>query len=177
LGKILWLYFKPELQTITTNINKEAATINKIIIQSAHLSIPQSSQILHSYKVPWWNKKLTQMHQRKKNAWKTLNRDISQANIISYRRANPLLKRKIKIRKREATIAFTSTIQSNTPTSTIWNNIRRFCGLNQCKKIHCVNNTTNTHEHTLQTNSHNTGLALPQITISTYNSHLTNISQ
>jgi len=99
------------------------------------------------------------MHQTKKNAWKTLNRDISQANIISYRGANQLLKRKIKIRKREATIAFTSTIQSNTPTSTILNNIRRFCGLNQYKQIHCVNNTTNTHEIAKQF----AGLALPQI--------------
>jgi len=84
---------------ITTSINKEAATINKILIESAHFSIPQSSRNLHSHKVPWWNKKLTQIHQTKKNAWKTLNGDISQANIISYCRANGLFKREIKIRK------------------------------------------------------------------------------
>jgi len=83
------------------------------------------------------------MHQTKKIS---LKRDISQTNIISFRRANALLKTEIKIRKREATISFTSTIQSSTPTSTIWNNIRRFCGLNQCRQIHCVNNTTNTQE-------------------------------
>jgi len=44
------------------------------------------------------------MHQTKKNTWKSLKRDISQANVNNYRRANALLKREIKIRKREATI-------------------------------------------------------------------------
>jgi len=57
-----------------------------------------------------------------------LKRNTTQEKIIAYRKANAFLKREIKIRKRESTTTFTSTIQANTPTTKIWNNIRRFCG-------------------------------------------------
>jgi len=94
----------------------------------------------------------------KNNAWKSLNRDISQTNKVSYRKANALLKKKKYKSEKEAANAFTSTILSTTPTSTIWNYIRRFCGLQQSKQN--LNNTLHT---TLdQHNTYNT-IHVPKI--------------
>jgi len=36
-----------------------------------------------------------------------------------------------------------STIQANIPTTKIWHNIRRFCGLNPAKHIHCITTNNN----------------------------------
>jgi len=72
-----------------------------------------------------------------------LKRNTTQETIIAYRKANAFLKRGIKIRKRESTTTFTSTIKANTPTTKIWNNIRRFCGPNPAKQIHCITTNNN----------------------------------
>jgi len=56
----------------------------------------------------------------------------------------------LKKKKKEATSSFTSTIQPTTPSSKIWANIRRFCGLNPVKQIHATNPENN--ETTLASN-------------------------
>jgi len=107
------------------NVNKEAAEINKIIIYSANLSIPQTSPNTHPYRLPWWNKHVDQLRKQKQLAWKKLSRTITVDNIIDYRGKNSKFRFELK-RKKEASSSFTSTIQLTTPSSKIWANIRRF---------------------------------------------------
>jgi len=40
---------------IASNTNKEASNINKIILQSAYKSIPQTKAPKHNYNIPCWN--------------------------------------------------------------------------------------------------------------------------
>jgi len=73
--------------------------------------------------------KTSPVKKEKQLAWKALNRNINLTNIINYRRLNAKYRFKIKRRKSEASSSFTSTIQPENPSSKIWGNIRRFCGL------------------------------------------------
>lgn len=128
---------------INNSVNKEAATINKIILISAHKNIPQTSPNKFNHKVPWWNTTLNELRLKKNKAWRILKRHINSENIINYKRANAIFRRQLKISKTESTKEFTSTINPSTPTAKTWANIRRFCGLNPVKNIHCLHNPFN----------------------------------
>jgi len=67
-------------------VNKEDAQVNKIILYSANLSIPQTSPNIKPYMVLWWNKKVDQLRKEKQLAWKALNRNVTLEVIIDYRR-------------------------------------------------------------------------------------------
>lgn len=54
------------LRPIDKNINKEAANIKKIIIQSSNESIPQPKPLTKRIPVPWWNSHLTLLKKEKK---------------------------------------------------------------------------------------------------------------
>ncbi|XP_030246512.1 uncharacterized protein LOC108658168 [Drosophila navojoa] len=55
----------------STNINKETATIQKIIISSAHKTIPQTHPTSKPYNVPWWNNNLQKLRDDKVKKWHT----------------------------------------------------------------------------------------------------------
>jgi len=56
-----WNLFKEKITSFSSesfhslNVNQEAATIKKILIRSAHISIPQNSTFTQPRTVPWWN--------------------------------------------------------------------------------------------------------------------------
>jgi len=124
----------------SNNINKEASNLNKIILQSAHLTIPQTSTNKHPKNVPWWNHTLQTLNKEKKQAANKLKKYISTTNITNFRKAAAKFRRELKIAKKESFYTFTSEIQPLTHTSKIWSNIRRFCGLNKPKHIHMITN-------------------------------------
>lgn len=49
---------------ISTNINKETANIQKIILMSANQSVPQTKCTINKKTVPWWNSKLEQLKKK-----------------------------------------------------------------------------------------------------------------
>jgi len=69
--------------------------------------------------------------------------NINTTNIITYKKANAILKREIRIKKRKALFEFTSDINSQTPVLTIWKKINRLCGLKTHIPIHCLVNRNN----------------------------------
>lgn len=128
---------------ISSNINQEAANLSKIILRSAHKSIPKSTPKT-SHTVPWWNKELEKLRKSKNKAWQLLKRNITTENIIDYRRKNALFRRTHKEAKKESTSKFTEEINPLTPIPKIWNNIRRLCGLNTLKGLHCIKSINST---------------------------------
>uniref|UniRef100_W8C2B6 RNA-directed DNA polymerase from mobile element jockey n=1 Tax=Ceratitis capitata TaxID=7213 RepID=W8C2B6_CERCA len=123
------------------NTNKEAANIRKILLQSAHKSIPQTTPKPQKHNVPWWSKTLSELKNSKNWAWRNLNNNINPENIILFKKANALFRRELRQSKMKATTIFTSEIRPSTPTSKIWANIRTFCGLNNNTTIHCLQDT------------------------------------
>jgi len=126
----------------STNINKEAATIHKIILSSAHKAIPQTHPISKTQNVPWWNNNLSKLRADKMKKWHDLRRNITTEHILKYKKANALFRLTLKQDKKQSINNFTSQISPETPPKTIWSNIRRFCGLNPQKNIHCIFNPT-----------------------------------
>nr|AAA74495.1 unknown protein [Drosophila teissieri] len=133
------------------NVNKEAAQINRIILYSANLSIPQTSPNAHPTGFHGGTSTSTNCESKNNLRWKKLNRTITLENIIDYRRKNAKFRYELKKRKKEASSSFTSTIHPTTPSSKIWTNIRRFCGLNPIKQIHAISSPEN-NETTLASN-------------------------
>ena len=123
---------------IETNVNREAANIRKIIIQSSNKSIPQSKPLTTRTPDPWWNPQLTLLKQEKNKLFNKLNKDINNYNMINYKRAKARLKREIKVSKSKSLYNLTSEIHISTPPKRIWNNISSLGGYKTFFNIHCV---------------------------------------
>lgn len=146
-------------RAISSNINKEAANIHKIILQTANESILQHKTPTYNHSVPWWSKKLETLKITKNHLWNKFKRNISTENELNFKRARSLYERGLKIAKRISIHAFTSEINPSTPTDKMWSNIRRFCGLKPKIPIHCIEDTNNPQRKILDsTEIANTGL-------------------
>jgi len=135
---------------IASNTNKEASNINKIILQSAYKSIPQTKAPKQQYNVPWWNRKLESLKNKKNTAWRTFNRNMSSQNLINFKQINALYRREIRACKKESIQILTSSISPDTKCETIWNKIRTFCGLHKATSIHCIKDYNANHTFTDQ---------------------------
>lgn len=124
-------------RSVSTNVNKESANLSKIILQSANISIPQTKVKINN-KVSWWNKILENLKTVKNRAWLVFKRNMTQINLLNYKKANSKYKRQIKISKKKSLANFTSTINPLTPVGAIWSNIRTFTGYKISHKIHCI---------------------------------------
>ena len=78
-------------RTPCTNINKEAAQIQKSIVSAAHHSISQTKPISRKYKVPWWNKDLQTLRTNKQKAWYEYKSRRTDELLIVYKKAKATL--------------------------------------------------------------------------------------
>lgn len=122
------------------NINKETSNIQKIILKAANESMPHYP-IKHKQSfVPWWNKKLEELKRLRNHLLNIFRKNITDDNLINYRKTNALYKKELKKAKKESIEKFTSEINNSNPPEHIWSNIRRFCGMNPKTPIHCIYN-------------------------------------
>ena len=128
---------------ISTNINKENATIIKTILEAANETIPQSHKQNRKKTVPWWNETLKILKSQKKEALKQFKRNMTTENLINYKKTNAKFRKEIKIEKATAISKFTAEIKPSTPIEKIWRNIRTFTGYKTTHKIHCISKINN----------------------------------
>jgi len=130
---------------VSTNTNKEHSNINKIILNSAYHSIPQTQPPKSQNNVPWWNKKLDDLKVSKNRAWRAFNREMSLSNLIHFKKTNAQLRREIRLSKKSSIHALTTSISTDSKPDMIWSKIRQFCGIHKSTHIHCIqNNNLNT---------------------------------
>lgn len=106
------------------NINKEAAVITKALRFAANLSIPQTKNISHKSLVPWWNAEIGILRKNKQHLWNTFRKYPSDVNLISYRKARAVFRKKVKEAKRESFQKFTTNINPNSTSKKIWADIK-----------------------------------------------------
>jgi len=110
---------------VSTNTNKE--NINKIILNSACYSIPQTQPPKSQYNVLWWNKNLDDLKVSKNRAWRAFN--------------NAQLRQEIRLSKKEDSCTNIQYFNDSKP-DMIWSKIRQFCGIDRAthtfSHIHCI---------------------------------------
>lgn len=113
----------------SSNINKEAATIVKIIRSSANSSIPISNQSYKSFKnVPWWSPLLNELRSQKQLAWKTFRKNMTLDNHIDFKKKKAIFTREKKLAKTKSFQEFTETLNPNQNVSTIWQRVKTLTG-------------------------------------------------
>ena len=114
---------------MSENINKECASITKIIRTSANDSIPLSNTNRRSYKnVPWWSKLLTDLRDKKQAAWKNFRNNLSTINLIDYKKKNALFNKQKKLAKAKSLEQFTEKLNPSLDIGTIWKHIKTLTG-------------------------------------------------
>lgn len=116
------------ISDISTNINKEAARLQKIIKSATNNSIPIYVNNKRKKYTYWWNNELQILRDSKQRLFNTFKKHPTTENRLKYKKARALFKFKSKAAKRDSFYAFTSDINPNTPIAKIWNNIQRLNG-------------------------------------------------
>lgn len=128
----------PEIP-LSDNINKETGNICKIIHRAAQNSVQRSTSRLNNQKsVPWWNAELEKLKSDKNKAWDLFDRNMSQENLINFKRARARFKRIAKQSKNASISDFTSTMGPSSSTEKIWSNVKTFTGYKKTQHIHCI---------------------------------------
>ena len=111
------------------NINKECASLTKIIRTSANLSIPLSKRNKnYSKNVPWWNLKLKELRDQKQLAWREFRNNMCNENLIKYKKQNALFTREKKLAKALCFEEFTKMLNPRLDTGSIWKHVRTLTG-------------------------------------------------
>lgn len=129
---------------ISDNINKESALIRKIIRSSANNAIPQTSHKSKTKMVAWWSCELQILRTDKQTAWRQFCRNMSNENLIDYKRKNAIFNRAKKIAKVNAFHKFTLSLNPSSSTSHLWKSIKLLTGnftphtIRSIKKNGCI---------------------------------------
>ncbi|KAK2578320.1 hypothetical protein KPH14_012621 [Odynerus spinipes] len=135
------------------DINGKVNTFVNIILDSANESIPKTSNKFHKKQVPWWNDSCLKTLQAYKQAFSHFKRHPTLENKIQYKKLRSTASRTFKENKRLSWSNFISTVNTSTPTTSIWNKLRMINGV----KKHTVIPTLITPNNTLK--SHPTEIA------------------
>lgn len=123
---------------ISVNINKEAANIRKILRESSHLSIPQSKNCPRKQPLPWWNKNIAMLRKEKQNAWVVYKNKQTENNLVAYKKAKAAFRYHSKQAKRAAFDQLTTSINPNSTSRQIWQNIKRLTGTFKQSKLMAI---------------------------------------
>uniref|UniRef100_A0A0K8W3B0 RNA-directed DNA polymerase from mobile element jockey n=1 Tax=Bactrocera latifrons TaxID=174628 RepID=A0A0K8W3B0_BACLA len=145
IGKANWDMFGTTASRLcadrpcTPNISREVATITKIIRISAHLSIPQTNPKVHKKIAPHWSSELSQLRSEKRFLWTEYKRTRSNSNLMLYKKANAIFRKKLKQSKRECLNKFSESINHQTNPKRAWSDIKRLSGTNPQSHITSIN--------------------------------------
>lgn len=126
------------------NINKEAASIRKIICTAAHFSIPQTKNSSQARYTPWWNSDLQKLRTLKQESWHKFKGTRNFIDLLNYKRNNAIFKHEAKKAKRVAFEEFTSNINPKSSNTKIWEDVARLSGLGKQNIITCLNTPNGT---------------------------------
>ncbi|XP_017487099.1 PREDICTED: RNA-directed DNA polymerase from mobile element jockey-like [Rhagoletis zephyria] len=110
------------------NTNLETSRIQKIIRSAANQSIPQTSPKPRNPNPPWWDNELSLLRLYKQQTWHQFKHNRSSSNLVAYKKANAIFRRKAKQAKIKSFQTFTNSINSSSDPKLIWANIKRLSG-------------------------------------------------
>ena len=120
------------------NVEAMVTHFTKAIIMAANKAVRKSEWRQNRNPVPWWNQVCAQAVRARKRALTRLNRCPSIENLIEYKKARSKARRTICESKCASWKAYTSSISSRTPSSTVWHKIRKIKGNSTEMSIPCL---------------------------------------
>ena len=113
---------------VSNNINKESATIQKILRSAAHQSIPQTNGKFIKSATPWWNTELSILRDTKQKAWHEFKRQRSMNYLLEYKKSNAKFRFAAKRAKNETLENFTASINPSSNPKKLWADIKALSG-------------------------------------------------
>ena len=115
-SKADWPSFESSL-IVPTLSEDNSANVDEIttrILAAAECSIPQSKSNARKKSVPWWNREIQELVRNKKTAFNRFKRFPSEENLIVFKKARALARRRILESKRSSWQHYVSGISSGT---------------------------------------------------------------
>ena len=138
MKKADWDSFKDETTKIPTQDIATLEEIETIIINAADKSIPkQSGKAKHKYMNSWWNNELQELRRARNNARKKWKKTRIAVNRSQFNKCNAMLRKAILEAKRGSWREFVSSMNTNTPSSTVWKKFRATNG-ESSKRINAI---------------------------------------
>ena len=142
-----WTDYKEHLLHTAVDFSKNTDELTDVItnalIDTAHASIPKMKQ--HKYKPMniWWTQELTDLRKSSRKARRQWMKDRNSSSRALYNKANAKLKRLIRISKRNSWQTFVTSMNNNTPSSTVWKKFKAIHGY-ASKEIHHIMDSNKT---------------------------------
>ncbi|KAI5753545.1 hypothetical protein M8J77_001177 [Diaphorina citri] len=98
------------------------------LLSAANESIPKTKPLKQKYAVAWWNDKCFLAIKERNKAFRIYSKNKTIENWINFKRLRAKVKRTVILSKKESWLAFSSTISSSTPSTVVWDRIKRIEG-------------------------------------------------
>uniref|UniRef100_A0A3B5QKI5 Reverse transcriptase domain-containing protein n=1 Tax=Xiphophorus maculatus TaxID=8083 RepID=A0A3B5QKI5_XIPMA len=128
---------------INKSINELNLEVSKSIIEVAKEAIPKGKGIKKKRIVPWWNIECTMAIKARNKAFKTLKKDVSFQNLISYKRKQAEVRRKIRNAKKFYWSKYCESLGKTTALDRVWNTIKKMSGKSKEYKFSILKNNGN----------------------------------
>lgn len=131
-----WTKFQTEIDkfldkhTPTKDINKETAILTKAIRTAANFAIPRIVIKKEHNKPHWYNAKINKLEKNRDRLWRSYKRSPNSKILLEVKRNNAILRREIKVAKKEKWEDFANSI-NNTNSSETWERARRILKRNK----------------------------------------------
>ena len=128
-----------ELATISTEgdtADEKLRSLKSSILTAAELSLPKCGTNKRRILVPWWTPECRAAITERNRAYRAFNTSPTEANMISYKKHRANARRIVKAAKRSSWQDFISKITKDTPTTEIWNHIKRINGKSYSSPIY-----------------------------------------
>ena len=134
MNKADWNKFKEQAKTTRRvteipNINQACEHITNIIIAASNLAIPKTKvNGMQRPCLPWWTSECKTERSKVRSAFKTMKRNPNPTTIRIYRRRLALKVRTYRQAKQKSWREYISKLTAKTPSSKIWQKIRKLQG-------------------------------------------------
>ncbi|GBM36691.1 hypothetical protein AVEN_221959-1 [Araneus ventricosus] len=108
------------------SIDTAVENVTAVLIAAADRSIPKSSNTFEKQRKVWWNSYCREAKKKQRTAWTRFCRSPTTANLICYKQAKAISRRRIQRRsKRESWEKYISSINSTISSKKLWERVKK----------------------------------------------------
>ena len=113
---------------IKNNINELIENFKQTIYTAANAAIPIIKIAKRKNQVPWWNDNCSSAMKEAKHAFNKFKKHSTPENKMEHNRTRAIYRRTLKETKKNYWLNFVNSLNANTPSAIVWQNIQRIQG-------------------------------------------------